>query len=263
MREWLEELGWLFMYNELNNINVTLVREFYSNFSWVNQKTVFLRGKQIPFIENFLHGFLGINVPPLAREVDAYEKALADKKMGTLDLTQVLATIAMPGMRWDSYNPKSDRVDNAILTPEARGWQRIIACIVHPIKHHTTFSMNMALLFYTLINGGEINLAWMIRDFMYHADVGASDQQLPFPLLITKLAAACDVVPSPEDEYLDIPEKDRDCPFGDWRCEKRKARKGFNRLRSERKWLKRVQGTRRSRRKAWRPIQMPMRTHPW
>ncbi|MED6201284.1 hypothetical protein PIB30_093366 [Stylosanthes scabra] len=98
----------------------------------------------------------------------------------------------MPGMRCDSYNPKSDRADNAILTPEARGWQRMITYNVQPIKHHTTFSMN----------------------------------RLPFPFLITRLVAAFEVVPSPKVEYLIIPGKDRDCPFGDWRGEKKKARKG-------------------------------------
>ncbi|MED6116263.1 hypothetical protein PIB30_098482, partial [Stylosanthes scabra] len=37
--------------------------------------------------------------------------------------------------------------------------------------------------------------------------------------------------------------------------------KWFNKLTSERMWLKRVQGTRRSQRKAWRPNPVPMRTH--
>ncbi|MED6161142.1 hypothetical protein PIB30_057934 [Stylosanthes scabra] len=160
MRERLEELRWLFMYNKLDCINVTLVREFYSNFSSVNQQTVFMRGKHIPFIEGFLHDFLGAST----------------------------------------------------------GRQ--------PIKHHTTFSMNMALLIYTLINGGKINLARIILDYMYHAAMGPSDQRLPFPLLITGFAAAFEVVPSPEDEYLTKPGKDHDCPFGDWRGEKKKAHKG-------------------------------------
>ncbi|MED6195956.1 hypothetical protein PIB30_042704 [Stylosanthes scabra] len=183
MRERLEELGWLFMYNELHRINITLVCEFYSNFSSVNQQTVFLRGKEISFTEDSLHQFLGINVPPPTKEQHAYEQTLADRHMSTLDLTR-------------------------------------------PIKYHTTFSLNMALFIFTLMVGGRIHLTRIIHDFMYHAAVGPSDQRLPFPLLITRLAAAFDVVPSPEDEYLDIPEKDRDCPFGDGKGEKRKARKG-------------------------------------
>ncbi|MED6126544.1 hypothetical protein PIB30_079501 [Stylosanthes scabra] len=35
----------------------------------------------------------------------------------------------------------------------------------------------------------------------------------------------------------------------------------FNRLRSEQKWLKRARGSRRSRRKAWRPNSVPMHMH--
>ncbi|MED6141123.1 hypothetical protein PIB30_100192 [Stylosanthes scabra] len=214
MRERLEELDWLFMYNEMDRINISLVHEFYSYFSSVNQQTVFLRGKQIPFTEEFLHDFLGINVPPAARKEDAYEQALARRHMGILDLNHVLATIAMPGMRWDSYNPKSDRVDNAILISEARGWQQMIVCNVQPIRHHTTFSMNMALLIFTMMAGRRIHLTRIICNFMYHAAVGLSDQRLPFPPLITRLAAAFKVAPSPEDEYLTIPGKDHDCPFG-------------------------------------------------
>ncbi|MED6138778.1 hypothetical protein PIB30_077763 [Stylosanthes scabra] len=114
------------------------------------------------------------------REQDAYEQTLAEKQGDTLDLTQVLTTIAMPGMRWDSYNPKSERVDNAILTPEARRWQQMIV---------------------------------LISDYAFHCS----------------LATAFDVVPSLEDEYMDIPARDRDCPFGDWRDEK-KARKAWRLL---------------------------------
>ncbi|MED6122487.1 hypothetical protein PIB30_040312 [Stylosanthes scabra] len=105
-------------------------RENYerSNKVFPRGMTVFLWGKQIPFTEDSLHDFLGINVPPPTKEEDAYEQALVKRHMGTLDLNHVLATIAMPGMRWDSYNPKFDIVDNAILIPEARGWQRMIVC---------------------------------------------------------------------------------------------------------------------------------------
>ncbi|MED6122486.1 hypothetical protein PIB30_040311 [Stylosanthes scabra] len=84
----------------------------------------------------------------------------------------------------------------------------------------------MALLIFTLMAGGRIHLTRIIRNFMYHVAVDPSDKRLPFPLLITKLAATFDVAPSPEDEYLTIPGKDRDFPFGDWRGEKKKARKG-------------------------------------
>ncbi|MED6213433.1 hypothetical protein PIB30_093274 [Stylosanthes scabra] len=123
----LGELGWLFMYNYLMPpINLTLIREFYSNFSSANQRIVFLCGKQIPIIEDALNAFLPVTTPPPSKEEDAYEKNLVRKHIGALDMGLVLATIALPRMRWDSYKPKSGRVDNAILTPQARGWQKMI-----------------------------------------------------------------------------------------------------------------------------------------
>ncbi|MED6222014.1 hypothetical protein PIB30_060349 [Stylosanthes scabra] len=116
----LADLRWMFMYNDLEPINLNIIREFYSNFSSANQQTVFLRGKQIPITEDSLHAFLQINTPPPTKKEDASEKKVAAKNAGVLDLGLVLAIIALPGMRWDSYRPKSDRVDNAILNPEDR-----------------------------------------------------------------------------------------------------------------------------------------------
>ncbi|MED6189516.1 hypothetical protein PIB30_096659 [Stylosanthes scabra] len=118
MEERRAGLGWMFMYNVLEPINLTLVRELYSNFSSANKHTVFLHGKQIPITENALN------------EKDAYEKNLVRKNIWALDMGLVLATIALPGMWWDSYKSKFGRVNNAILTPQARGLMRV---------HHSWF----------------------------------------------------------------------------------------------------------------------------
>ncbi|MED6224031.1 hypothetical protein PIB30_079852 [Stylosanthes scabra] len=127
-------------------------------------------------------------------------------------------------MRWDSYKPKFGRVDNAILTPQARGWQKMIVSNVQPLKHHTTFSINMAILIFTLMNDGQIHLGRIINNSIYHASTGASDQRLSFPVLISRMAAENEVPTFPEDQYIVIEGKDRFCPFGDWQGEK-KARK--------------------------------------
>ncbi|MED6125512.1 hypothetical protein PIB30_069166 [Stylosanthes scabra] len=105
----------------------------------------------------------------------------------------VLATIALPRMRWDSYKPKYGRINNAILTPQARG---------------------------------PIHLGRIINNSMYHATIGASDQRLPFLVLILRMAVASGVPTFPEDQYIVIEGKDRFCPFGDWQGEKKKVWKG-------------------------------------
>ncbi|MED6213549.1 hypothetical protein PIB30_094464 [Stylosanthes scabra] len=196
MEERLGALGWLFMYNDLTPINLTLVREFYSNFSSANQRRVFLRGKQIPITEDALNAFLPVTTPPPSKVEDAYEKNLVRKDIGALN------------------------------TELAQGWQKMIVSNMQLLKHHTTFSMNMALLIYTLMEGGPIHLGRIINNSMYHATTGASDQRLPFPVLISRMALANEVPTFPEDRYMIIEGKDRFCSFGDWQREQKKARKG-------------------------------------
>ncbi|MED6176895.1 hypothetical protein PIB30_092740 [Stylosanthes scabra] len=64
---------------------------------------------------------------------------------------------------------------------------------MQPLKHHTTFSMNMALLIYTLMDSRAIHLGRIINNSMYHATIGASDQRLPFPVFISRMAVANEV----------------------------------------------------------------------
>ncbi|MED6128641.1 hypothetical protein PIB30_099847, partial [Stylosanthes scabra] len=87
MLERIEELGWGFMYNAFPPINITMVREFFGNFSADHQTQVFLRGRWIPFSEEDIHRFLGINIdlPPLGED-DTFKAIVANRKRGELDM---------------------------------------------------------------------------------------------------------------------------------------------------------------------------------
>ncbi|MED6213432.1 hypothetical protein PIB30_093273 [Stylosanthes scabra] len=76
------------------------------------------------------------------------------------------------------------------------------------------------------MEGRPIHLGRIINSSMYHATTGASDQRLPFPVLISRMAVANEVPTFFEDQYIIIEGKDRFCLFGDWKGEKKKARKG-------------------------------------
>ncbi|MED6213814.1 hypothetical protein PIB30_097038 [Stylosanthes scabra] len=225
MHERIEELGWLFMYNDLVDINLDIMREFYSNFSKADQSTVYLRGKQIPISENAIHYFLGINGDSVPKVEDTYKRNLTEKRAGRLNMHIVLSTITAPGMRWDAYNPKLDRVDNGILTTNAQGWLKMIVCNLQPLRHETTFSIETALLLYTLMSNGHIHLGRILNKSMYQATSGAKDKRLAFPVMITKMAAAQGVPTYPEDRTITIPRKEKLCPFGDWQKAKKKTRK--------------------------------------
>ncbi|MED6177720.1 hypothetical protein PIB30_100707 [Stylosanthes scabra] len=58
-REHIARRGWDFMYDPMIDINMTLVREFYTNCNEKNQGEVYMRGRKIPChlrdIEGVLH----------------------------------------------------------------------------------------------------------------------------------------------------------------------------------------------------------------
>ncbi|MED6122365.1 hypothetical protein PIB30_039037 [Stylosanthes scabra] len=199
----IHQLWWDYMYNDLVDINVTIVKEFYSNFSKSAQRT-----------------------DPIPRTQDTYEINKVRRATEDLNMNDVLATIATPGMTWDRYNPKSGRVDNGILKREARGWMKMMVCNLKPLRHETTYSWDTIMLLFTLMDGGSIHLGRIINKSMYDAAIGKRDQRLAFPVLITRLATTYNVPTYPEDNIMIVEEKDKYCPFGDWQQEKRNARKG-------------------------------------
>ncbi|MED6196743.1 hypothetical protein PIB30_050224 [Stylosanthes scabra] len=224
MKQRIEGLGWSYMYNDLVEINITWVKEFYSHFSMADQSTVYLRGAQIPIDVNFISSFLGIqNV--VAEADDGYKKNVTKWKAGNLNMDMVLATIAEPGMQWNSYNPVSGRVDNGILNRNARGWLKMMVCNLIPIRHETTFSMETALLLYTLMDEGNIHLGHIPNKSMYDVAKGAKDRRLAFPVMITKMATAHNVPRYEDGDMYTVPARTRYCPFGDWKQAKRKERK--------------------------------------
>ncbi|MED6175427.1 hypothetical protein PIB30_078225 [Stylosanthes scabra] len=168
------------MYNDLVDINVTIVKEFYSNFSTSAQRTIYLREMQISIDEDSISSFLGIQ-DQIPRAQDTYEINKARRAIGDLNMNDVLATIAAPGMTWDRYNSKSGRVDNGILKREARGWMKMMVCNLKPLRHETTYSWDTIMLLFTLMAGGSIHLGRIINKSMYDAAIGKRDQRLAFP----------------------------------------------------------------------------------
>ncbi|MED6106728.1 hypothetical protein PIB30_007051 [Stylosanthes scabra] len=177
------------MYNDLVEINVTWVKELYSHFSMADQKTVYLRGVQIPIDVNPISSFLGIQ-NEVAEADDAYKNNVTRWKAENLEMDMVLAMIAEPGM-----------------------------------QHETTFSMETALLIYTLMDQGDIHLGPILNKSMYDAAKGAKDRRLAFLVMITKMAAALNVPRYPDDDMYTMLARTRYCPFGDWKQVKKKARK--------------------------------------
>ncbi|MED6163317.1 hypothetical protein PIB30_078699 [Stylosanthes scabra] len=159
MLERIEGLGWGFMYNAFPTINITMVREFCGNFLADHQTHVFLRGRGIPFSEDDIRRYLGINIdhPPLGED-DMFKASVANRKRGELDMDLVFQVIGRQGMNWAS-NPADNtiperKIDNAILNAQATAWHKMIIANIDTKKNSTTFDLDHATLIYVLMTEG-------------------------------------------------------------------------------------------------------------
>ncbi|MED6159398.1 hypothetical protein PIB30_042023 [Stylosanthes scabra] len=151
-------LGWGFMYEDLISINVSMVREFCTNFSSAKQDHVFHRGKRIPFTETDIRCYL--NIPEEAPDADQDDNFVALVKAyergDDMNMAKMYSVIGREETNWvnDPANntiPKS--INNGILNPQATAWHKIINANIDPKTHGTNFNMKHALVIYVLMAG--------------------------------------------------------------------------------------------------------------
>ncbi|MED6210426.1 hypothetical protein PIB30_064010 [Stylosanthes scabra] len=192
MLERIEGLGWRFMYNAFPPINVSMVWEFCSNLSATNQTHAFLRGRRIPFSEDDIRRFLGIDfdLPPLGED-DMFKTRVAARKNGELDTDLVYQVIRRSGTNW-AHNPADNtvpdkKIDNAILNAQATAWHKLIIANIDPKQHGTTFDMNHAILIYVLMTEGVVNLPRIMRDVLLKRPTRNSRNLLPSKICIARM----------------------------------------------------------------------------
>ncbi|MED6186381.1 hypothetical protein PIB30_066122 [Stylosanthes scabra] len=227
----IEGLGWGFMYNAFISINVTLVREFCANFSTNHQDTIFLRRRRILFTENDIREYLNINIDlPGSGMNDAFKEATERRKENNLDLGLVFSVIGRQDTNW-ANNPVDDtiperKLDNAILNAQATTWHKLIIANVDPKQHGTTFDLNHAILIYVLMTEGVVNLPRIMRDVLLKRLTGNSRNLLPYPIFISRLASRFQVPVFAGDVFYEVREQDMFYPYGDWKVEQPKVRRG-------------------------------------
>ncbi|MED6210248.1 hypothetical protein PIB30_062432 [Stylosanthes scabra] len=173
------------MYNLLVRINVTMVREFYANFSSTEQDAIFLRGVKIPCTEDAIRRHLGIriNLPDPGVD-DAFEAVVKVYKEGNLNMTDVFRVIRREDTNW-ADDPVVDTIpnplDHAILNSHASAWHKVIMANVDPKTHGTTFDMSHALLIYVLMTEGVVSLPRIMRDILLTHPMKHSRHLLPYP----------------------------------------------------------------------------------
>ncbi|MED6109500.1 hypothetical protein PIB30_034187 [Stylosanthes scabra] len=126
-RNRIQGLGWRFMYDDLVHINLSVVREFCTNFSSANQDHVFLRGKKIPFTETHIRRYLGIPGDAPDANVDDSFVALA-KSYGNgedVNMAAIYEEIGRPETNWSdnpAVNTIPKTINNSVLNRRATAW---------------------------------------------------------------------------------------------------------------------------------------------
>ncbi|KAL4381278.1 hypothetical protein AHAS_Ahas04G0117500 [Arachis hypogaea] len=153
------ELGIDFVDRDLGDINISWVKEFYCNF--------------------------------FRPTLDSVQAEIAVHTM-TFDYEALRRVIGLPDAAWvmDAGNTKPTGMPFAHLTREARTWQMIFAHYVLPTTHFSEIPMEMLLLIGCVMEGKDVSFPRLIRQCMWRAHIRGL---LPFPTLVTSLAALAEV----------------------------------------------------------------------
>ncbi|RYR53314.1 hypothetical protein Ahy_A06g028350 [Arachis hypogaea] len=219
------ELGLDFVDKDLGNINISWVKEFYYNFFHANLDSVQLRGREIMINEATIEEALQCR--HLTDDTCAYQQAETAIHCMTVDYEALKRVIATPDTPWvmDSGNTKPKGMLFAHLSREAKTWQMIFAHYVLPTTHFSEIPMDMLVLIGCVMDGKEVYFPRLIRQSMCRAHIRGL---LPFPTLVTSMAALADV-PWQDDDVTPPPPDDDNkevtIPWSGWVHEKPPARR--------------------------------------
>ncbi|RYR03577.1 hypothetical protein Ahy_B06g082614 [Arachis hypogaea] len=216
---------WEFVKFNPVEVNEHQVKEFYANFLKRDVQTVFLRGVTLDTSDTALKALL--DIPHISPARDALTQLMKDVSLGKISLDVVLEKIGQPEARWE-YSKGDNAVPLSIacndLNPEARIWQRIIADYILPSTHDTHIRIWVAVLLWAILKEKRISILPLIRESMIKVN-----QQLkfniPFPSLITRLAALSGVERRPRDRTSVYISKQPFRPYRDYDGPPQKKRK--------------------------------------
>ncbi|MED6164580.1 hypothetical protein PIB30_091497 [Stylosanthes scabra] len=212
-REHIARRGWDFMYDPMIDINMTLVREFYANRNEKNQGEVYMRGKKIPCHLRDIEGVL--HLPRLDGKSELQQMGERYDN-NELDMNEVMQVIGREGTTWPAV---PGRLDKNLLNKDAWIWMKLVVSKIMPTRHEATLGIDHILLSYALMAGMSVSLPGVMVATMNDDPVKTKNQLLPFPMFITKWAAANEVPTYPGDEFFKVPKEQQFFPYGKWKTD--------------------------------------------
>ncbi|MED6226527.1 hypothetical protein PIB30_104615 [Stylosanthes scabra] len=203
-REHIARQGWDFMYDPTIDINMTLVWEFYANRNEKNQGEVYMRGRKIPCHLRDIEGVLHL---PRLEGKSGHHQMGERYDNNELDMNEVMPVIGWEGATWPAI---PGRLDKNLLNKDAWMWIKLVISSIMPTRHETTLGIDHILLIYALMAGMLVSLPGIMVATMNEDPVKTKKQLLPFPIFMTKWAAANEVPTYPGDEMIS---------YGQWKID--------------------------------------------
>ncbi|MED6224237.1 hypothetical protein PIB30_082039 [Stylosanthes scabra] len=192
---------------------MTLVREFYPNHNEKNQKEVYMRRRRIPCHFRDIEGVLHLTrLEGKSEHHQAGERYDKDD----LDMNEVMRVIGREGATWPAV---PGRLDKNLLNKDALMWMKLVVSNIMPTRHETTLGIDHVLLIYALMAEMSVLLPGIMVATMNEDPVKTKKQLLPFPMFITKWAAANGVPTYPGDEIFKVPKAQQFFPYGYWKTD--------------------------------------------
>ncbi|MED6161495.1 hypothetical protein PIB30_061236 [Stylosanthes scabra] len=205
-RNRIQELGWGFIFGDLVRTNLSMLREFCTNFSSASQNHVYLREKKIPFTEAHIHSYLGI--PGDAPDADIDDAfivlAKAYKRGEDVNMGAIYVEIGRPETNWadnPTDNTIPNKINNSVLNAKATAWHKIIMANIDPKTHGTKFDLKHAFLIYVLMTSGDVNLPRLMRDILLARPTKHPNHLLPFLVFFMRVANRHELPEFPDDKF--------------------------------------------------------------
>ncbi|MED6162427.1 hypothetical protein PIB30_070307 [Stylosanthes scabra] len=131
-------------------------------------------------------------------------------------MNEVMQVIGREGTTWPAV---PGRLDKNLLNKDAWMWMKLVVSNIMPTRHETTLGIDHVLLIYALMAGMSVSLPGVMVATMNDDPVKTKNQLLPFPMFITKWAAANEVPTYLGDEFFKVPKAQQFLPYGKWKTD--------------------------------------------
>ncbi|MED6223683.1 hypothetical protein PIB30_076428 [Stylosanthes scabra] len=177
------------------------------------KEEVYMRGRRIPCHLRDIEGVLHL---PRLEGKSGHHQAGERYDNNELDMNEVMQIIGREGATWPAV---LGRLDKNLLNKDAWMWMKLVVSNIMPTRHETTLGIDHILLIYALMAGMSVFLPGIMVATMNEDPVKTKKQLLPFPIFITKWAAANEVPTYPGDEIIKIPKAQQFFPYGQWKTD--------------------------------------------